>query len=61
MEISMRCYALTAIFCMPWHFVTRVSTEGGDALTVIHSVKTCDKQEGWCDGRLSTVLGLNLL
>ena len=61
LEISMRCYALTAIFCVSWQFVMRVSIEGGDALTVIRSVKTCDKQEGWCDGEFSRVLGLKLM
>lgn len=60
LEISMRCYALTAIFHVSWQFVIRVSIEGGDALTVIHSVKICDKQEDWCDGEFSRALGLNL-
>lgn len=61
LEISMRCYALTAIFRVSWQFVMRVSVEGGDALTVIHSMKTCDKQEGWHDGEFSQVLGLYLM
>lgn len=59
LEISMRCYALTATFCMSRQFVMRVSIEGGDALTVIHSGKACDKQGGWCDGEFSRALGLN--
>lgn len=61
LEISIRCYALTAIFIVSWQFVMRVSIEGGDALTVIHSVKTLDKQEGRCDAEFSRVLGLNLM
>lgn len=40
LEISIRCYALTAIFIVSWQLVMRVSFEGGDALTVMHCVKT---------------------
>lgn len=60
-EISMRYYVLTSIFSVSWQFVMSEAIEGGDAFTVIHSVKMCDEQEGRCDGEFSRAFGLNLI
>lgn len=45
---------------MMWWVEQGKTVEMIHALTVTGSVKTCPKQEGWCDGEFSRVLGLNL-